>query len=234
MGWKVIKFLVGLLLLPVCIGMTRTLGSLLFTLEPPVGVFFSAPMWALGCGFIFWQIVYAILPRPTRAYVLAHELTHALWGMCMGARVVTLRVRRNTGSVTLSRTNFLISLAPYFFPLYTVLVVVAYYTAKLFISVERYTLFWLGLIGFTWGFHLTFTLASLTQRQSDIRDQGRLFSYTVIYCLNMLGLALGIVLVSRVTIGQLVDSLCTNMVSSALLVWRGMQGAVRTASSRAK
>ena len=114
----------------------------------------------------------------------------------MGARVSRLSVSKQKGSVTLSKTNVLITLAPYFFPLYTVLVIVGYYALGIFYDVSRYHLLWLGLVGFTWGFHFTFTMGSLMQHQSDIQLYGRLFSYTIIYTLNVAGICLWIIIVS--------------------------------------
>jgi hypothetical protein len=154
-------------------------------------------------GYVLWLALYFTLPRPVRTYVLAHELTHALWGWLMGADILRMRVSARGGSVTLSESNLLIALAPYFFPLYTVLIIAGYYLLSLFFEVERYYLVWLALVGFTWGFHFTFTVATLLQHQTDIREYGHLFSYTVIYVFNVLGICLWVVLVSSATAGRM-------------------------------
>ncbi|MDI6775139.1 MAG: hypothetical protein QME60_07070 [Verrucomicrobiota bacterium] len=215
---RLAKFIMGLLLIPACIAVTRTVVSLILAIQPSPDVFIPAPALALIGGFALWLLIYAALPRPARAYVLAHELTHALWGALMGARILNMKIRRNAGSVTLSKSNFLVSLAPYFFPLYTVIVIAAYYGCSLFMTnVQDYYLGWLGLVGLTWGFHFTFTLGSLFQRQSDIRENGRLFSYAVIYTLNALGIAFWIILVSSATWRQLADFLKKDLVAAALL-----------------
>jgi len=192
----VVRFFVGLLLLPLCVVATQTLLALMAVAQPDSSSAIPQSTLALGGGYALWILIYFTLPRPTRTYVLAHELTHALWGALMGARVSRLSVSKQKGSVTLSKTNFLITLAPYFFPLYTVLVVGGYYALGFFYDVNHYHLLWLGLVGFTWGFHFTFTIGSLLQHQSDIQLYGRLFSYTVIYTLNIVGIGVWIVLVS--------------------------------------
>ena len=165
-------------------------------------------------GFIFWLVLYFVLPRPVRTYVLAHELTHALWGWMMGARVSNLRVAEDKGSVTLSKTNFLITLAPYFFPLYTVLTIVLFGVLGLFYAVEQYHLWWMGMIGFTWGFHFTFTISTLMQHQSDIRACGHLFSYTFIYSLNTIGIGLWSVAVTPATLERYVGLFQRGLISS--------------------
>ena len=147
--------------------------------------------------------MFLTLPQPIRSYVLAHELSHALWGMAMGARVHNMRLSKDGGSVSLSRTNFLITLAPYFFPLYTVLVIVVYRILVLFWDLEPYELYWLGLVGFTWGFHVTFTLKALSQHQPDIDEHGHVFSYVVILLMNMAGICLWIVGVSHASMGEM-------------------------------
>ncbi|MBN1558453.1 MAG: hypothetical protein JW951_09955 [Lentisphaerae bacterium] len=195
-----LRFLAGLLLVPVCVAATRTVAALVQSLRPASLAALPPPAWALLAGFGFWLFLYATLPRPVRTYVLAHELTHALWGWLMGSRVSRLRVSADGGSVTLSKTNVWITLAPYFFPFYTMLTIAGYGVLSLFFNVQAYALFWLGLVGFTWGFHFTFTLSTLARHQSDVLLYGRLFSYTLIYLLNIVGIAFWIVAVSGATL----------------------------------
>jgi hypothetical protein len=148
----------------------------------------TAQEWALPIGFTLWFIIYMLFPKPWRTYVLAHELTHALWGLMMGARIGKMNVKRDGGSVELSKTNFVISLAPYFFPLYTVIVILVYLGVGFFIDLTHLRWIGLGLVGFTWSFHLTFTIAMLSQHQSDVHYNGRLFSYSIVYLFNVLGI----------------------------------------------
>ena len=196
------KLIFGILLLPFCVAITRTLVSMLQLIQPLSYSSLPLSTWGLVIGFTLWVFLFFCLPRPTRSYVLAHELTHALWGWVMGARVKRMRISRNGGSVTLSKSNFLIALAPYFFPLYTVLVIAGYYILSLFVDLRTYEPFWLGLVGLTWGFHLTFTVETLLQHQPDIRETGRLFSYALIYLANVLGVALWVVAVGPASLGD--------------------------------
>jgi hypothetical protein len=216
---RVLRFLAGVLLIPLCIAATLTVISLVRTAPPIIGEGIPPSAWALAGGFLFWLFLYFTMPRPARSYVLAHELTHALWGALMGAKVFGIKVSKESGCVRLSKTNFLIMLAPYFFPLYTVLIIVGYYVLSIFMEVEKYYICWLGFIGFTWGFHLTFTIATLMQQQSDIQKCGRLFSYAVIYLFNALGICLWIVIVSAATFEQMVEMTGMYMASIAAFVW---------------
>jgi hypothetical protein len=214
-----IRLMAGVLLIPVCVAATQTVVALIRSVQPSSAHAIPPSAWALTAGVVLWQFLYFTLPRPVRSYVLAHELTHMLWAMLMGARISRVKVSKQSGSVTLSRSNFLITLAPYFFPLYTVLVILAYYALSVFVDVEAYYLIWLGLIGLTWGFHLTFTVSTLLQKQSDIRKCGHVFSYTVIYLFNILGIGLWIVAVSAATLEQMVELLGTNLAAMGMFVW---------------
>lgn len=204
-GGRLERFLkrgVGLALLPVCVSLTRTLVALVAELKPASAAAVPASAWGLLIGFGFWIVLFFTLPRPMRTYVLGHELTHALWALVFGARIGRMKVGARGGHVMVSKTNAAITLAPYFFPLYTFLVMGVYGGLSLFYDLHTYEPFWLGCIGLTWAFHLTFTLSMLSLRQPDIQEQGALFSYTVIYALNVLGLCLWLVAVARPTLAE--------------------------------
>lgn len=162
--------------------------------------------WSIPIGFLTWIMVFFLLPRPFRTYVLGHELTHALWAMMMGGRVGKMKVGSKGGHVELSKTNFIISLAPYFFPFYTVLVIASYYLADMWINVQDYRIWWLAAVGLTWSFHITFTIHMLSQHQPDVQEHGRIFSLTVIYIMNVLVIALLMVILGEsrlLTLGDL-------------------------------
>jgi hypothetical protein len=220
---RFLKFILGLLLLPLCWAATRTLIHVVADLAPgELGDIPVETWWLLG-GFSLWLIVYLVLPRPFRTYVLAHELTHAFWGYLMGARVSGLRVAKDGGSVRVSKTNVLITLAPYFFPFYTVCLLLLYGLLSWRYDLTVYTPWWLAAIGFTWSFHLTFTLAVLMQEQPDIEEHGRLFSYAFIYLLNIVGVAAWIVAVTPATLTELGALLLREAQAAYLAVLHGAQ-----------
>jgi len=231
---KFLKFLIGILLLPPCVALSQTLWALVLAIHPDSQLMLPTPAIALLAGLGLWLVLYYTLPRPVRSYILAHELTHALWGALMGASIFRINVHHDHGSVELSKNNFVITLAPYFFPLYTVLTVAAYYGLGMFFEVEKYHLFWLAAVGLTWGFHLTFTISALMQRQTDIHDHGMLFSYAVIYFCNALGICLWIVIVSNVTLEMLLDLLHEHTVTISGAVYalaiQGIEAAQEHAS----
>jgi hypothetical protein len=217
---RIVRFFLGVLLIPVCVVVTQTVISLISVAQPASDSLIPLSALAFGMGFFLWILVFCTLPHATRSYVLAHELTHALWGALMGASVSGIKVSKEKGSVRLSKTNVFITLAPYFFPLYTMIVVLGYVVVSIFYDTQRYYLVWLGLVGWTWGFHVVFTVSALMHQQTDIKEYGSLFSYTVIYIFNMLGIAVWIVAVSAATFEQMVGFMFAHLAGVAVLSWK--------------
>ncbi len=190
---KILKFLIGLMLLPACWAASRTFYFLLIASST------DAVPWALPAGFLVSVAGFFILPQAFRTYVLGHELSHALAGLLMGAKIGKMKVSRQGGHVELSKSNFIISLAPYFIPFYTGLIVALWVGLGLVLDLSVYEPVWLLLVGMTWGFHLTFTLYMLTQEQPDVLQNGRLFSYVVIYLANLLVVGLWLIVIGEMT-----------------------------------
>jgi len=152
--------------------------------------------WFFSLGAVLWLIVFLGLPRPIVLYVFGHELTHALWVLLMGGHVSRFRVGREGGHVVTNRNNFWIALAPYFFPLYSILAIAIYGALSLFLNMQPYGRLLYAIIGATWAFHLTFTCWMIPKNQTDLSDQGTLFSLVVIYLMNLLLLSVMLILAS--------------------------------------
>jgi hypothetical protein len=105
-------------------------------------------------------------------------------------------VARDGGHIVTDRNNFWIALTPYFFPLYSLIVIGAYGALGLFFNVQPYGRLLYGLIGATWAFHFTFTCWMIPKKQTDLTDHGTFFSLVVIYLMNLLLLSIMLVLAS--------------------------------------
>ena len=160
---------------------------------------FSQETIALFSGYLVWLAVWFFLPRPAKSYILVHELTHAFCALLFGAKVSNLHISDKGGSVSLSKTNLWIILSPYFFPFYTCIVIAAWLITGVFLDPVPWKPLWLFLIGFTWSFHACFTLNSLLIRQPDIQVYGRIFSYVIIYLLNLILVAIWLICTTTVT-----------------------------------
>ena len=215
---KMLRIFASLLLLPLCVAVPLATLSVLRAASSSENLF-SPPTCAFAAGWLAWMLVWFLLKTPMKIYVFGHEMTHALWGLLFGARVGKMRVSNKGGSVMLSKTNLLISLAPYFFPFYTMLVVGVYLLAACFMDMARFRLAFLFLVAFTWGFHITFTFISLRVRQPDVMEHGRLFSWVVIWLANIAQVGLWMVAVTPVMFSFYWTQLCARSGGAYFSVW---------------
>ncbi len=177
---RIIRFAVGAALLPLTVAAVLAFFTSLWRL-PGVS---SGGWWLLG-GMGAYALLALIVPRPVVLYVLGHELTHALWSTLFGGKASNLRITRTGGSVRVTVINIWVILAPYFFPLYTILVGVSFILLGLFVPVQPYYHWFLFLIGFTLQFHYFTTGDALRRDQPDIREAGLVVSLALIPLLNL-------------------------------------------------
>lgn len=188
---KWVKFIIAILLLPLCLAAGKTLGMVMSrcgsadaTIVPILG------------GAACWLAIYLFLPRPMWLYVVGHEMTHALWVWLFGGRVKKFKATAHGGHVIVDKNNFLISLSPYFFPFYAVAVVVIFLIGHLIWNWRNLFVWFHLCVGAAYAFHVTLTAHILKTQQSDITSQGYLFSAVVIFLGNVLVLLIGIPLLT--------------------------------------
>jgi hypothetical protein len=191
-----VKFIIALFLIPICAILSQTFFTVFARATVAQRLWSAEPFWFFSLGAVLWLIAFFGLPRPLLVYVFGHEFTHALWVYLMGGRVSRFRVAREGGHIITDRNNFWIALAPYFFPLYSILVIALYGALRLFVDVQPYGRLLYGLIGVTWAFHLTFTCWMIPKNQSDLSDNGTVFSLVVIYLMNLLLLSAMLIVAS--------------------------------------
>ena len=178
------KILLGIALLPFCAGFAWQLAiaSVGITYRPLV------PYWFAG-GFILYVVIHFLFKKPILSYVVGHELTHALFALLFGGSVKSFHASEKGGQVQITKSNFVITLAPYFFPLYTFFALIAYWLARA--AGAPLLEPWLVLItGAAFAFHVILTVIFLQTDQNDIREHGAFFSYPLIFLFNVILTAL--------------------------------------------
>ena len=115
---KRVKTIIAVCMIPLCVGTAQAVVELI-RLTGNAETIWVATVAGVAC----WLVIYLMLPKPMWAYVFGHELTHALCAWMMGGKVKRFKATSKGGHVVLTRSNFLIALAPYFFPIYAVAVV---------------------------------------------------------------------------------------------------------------
>lgn len=163
------------------------------------------PQTALWTSFLGGAGVFLLLwglwlsRRPGFWSILEHELTHALFALLFFKRVYSLRVqRRRGGAVTMESGNVVIALAPYFFPLLTVVLLVLKPLVR-----PGLNLIWSSLLGFSLAFHWTSLFQEFQFSQPDIRYAGRITSLSTVVFFNLF--FLGLTLAALPEHGRLVE-----------------------------
>jgi hypothetical protein len=207
-----VKFVFAIFLLPICGILSQTFFTAFARATITQRLWAAEEFWFFSLGAILWIIAFLGLPRPIVLYVFGHELTHALWVWLMGGRVSRFRVSSEGGHVVTSKANFWIALAPYFFPIYSILTIAIYGGLSLFLNVQPYGKLLYAVIGVTWSFHFTFTCWMIPKNQTDLSDQGTFFSLVVIYLMNLLLLSVMLILASpQITFEGFGMDLLTNL-----------------------
>ncbi len=207
-----VKFVVALFLLPICAILSETFFTVFTRATVTQRLWAGEEFWFFSLGAVLWLIAFFGLPRPMLVYVFGHELTHAFWVLLMGGRVSRFKVGRDGGHIITDRNNFWIGLAPYFFPLYSIIAIAVYGGLSLFFDVQPYGRLLYGVIGATWAFHFTFTCWMIPKNQTDLSDNGTFFSLVVIYLMNLLLLSVMLVLASaEITFADFGSDLLVNL-----------------------
>lgn len=123
-------------------------------------------------------------------YVLGHELTHAVFVLLFRGKVSEIHISTNGGYITTNKTNLLIALSPYFVPFWAVVGALIYLIVRWSAGLpHEWDRLLYGMIGFTWTFHMVWTLWMIPRDQPDLKENGTFLSLVIIYLANVLVLA---------------------------------------------
>ena len=135
--------------------------------------------WAFIAGACAYGVWHRLRP-PEFLYAFVHEFTHMAFALLTGKKVRSFEVNEGSGKVGLSGTNPLITLAPYFFPLPTVAVLVLGALAGWAFAYPQIGWATAFLSGLTLCLHVLMTLRALGASQPDIARGGKVFSWAFI------------------------------------------------------
>jgi len=182
--------LMGVALLPAVWGMMRAGYDLLVDAQRSSTD--QGPLVLFAMGMLVWLAIFLLLKPSARSYVIAHECSHLLAAWFSGIRAGNLQVGKDSGSVQVARSTIWVALAPYMIPFYSLLLLLVHVLASLWWDPAA----WRGLLppalGFTWCFHLTFTLQALSVGQSDLTPYGWIGALPLILLANLLLICLAL------------------------------------------
>jgi hypothetical protein len=186
---RLFRWLMALVLLPLCWVTTWTFLSQFSQVTVHQGFWQSAEFWYFAVGGLmmlgwFWsgllQSFFLYL------YVLGHELTHAIFVLLHLGKVTDFHVSVEGGYITTNKTNLVIALSPYFFPFWAVLCALLYAVARLFANFSSdWDCAFYAVVGVTWTFHMVWTLWMIPRDQPDLRENGTFLSLVIIYLANL-------------------------------------------------
>lgn len=180
---RVLKSLIGILLIPAIIGFSISLYQDLSSFTTSS---FSHAQLVFLYGIFFYCGLHLFLFKPNYLYVFGHELIHALATWLCGGKVHSFKVSKAGGSVKTNKSNFFIVLAPYFIPAYVLIFSVIYFFLALFFSPRILCSYFIFTIGASLAFHLIMTSDALKKKQPDIFKSGYIFSFALIFLVNII------------------------------------------------
>jgi hypothetical protein len=208
-----LKNIAGFFLLPVAWVWTVSFVASLGRVTVHHHFWATEDFWFFSLGVVIWLLFFTGClslfgePRGRWLYVLGHEGTHAVWAWLSRGRVSEFKVHRDGGHILTDKPTVLVTLAPYFYPIPCILLLVLFALVRPFYPLEEAPpvlqnayffmtpmgLFFL-LFGLAWGFHISFTVWMIRRGQSDLQMHGNFFSLVLIYIGNLVFLSLLLVL----------------------------------------
>ena len=135
--------------------------------------------WIVLAGALVYLLVHFFLRKPERLYLWAHEFSHLVLAKLFFRKIHQFHISsRDGGKVVMDRTNVMIDLAPYIFPLYSVGTGIA---ASVFRNASPWVPdLYLAAASFLFTMHLLFSAEGFLAGQPDLRRSGRVFSAAVV------------------------------------------------------
>lgn len=202
-------------LLPLSVVMVFALLVQLYHAAPTMSTanfWLSEPVWfTLVGGAFFASLRFSTVADKllVYAYVLGHELTHAIAAILSFGKVQSVHVDMSGGYVETDADNLFIALSPYFVPLWMLCWLGALFCVNYFWPFEEYQPWFYAGIGFWWVFHLYWTAWIIPREQPDLLENGLLFSMLVVMLMNIGILLLGLMGFGVVSFSGYVDDFVT-------------------------
>lgn len=141
-------------------------------------------------GCLFCIMIYMIFFRKKTSrfwLIFGHEFTHLIFALLMFKKPSSFLVESNLGGFIGFRasSNFILALAPYFFPTFTVILLLLKPAVN-----HWYYNYYQFFMGLTFGFHLIMTLKQARPWQPDFRATGVLFAYVFTILMNIISITI--------------------------------------------
>jgi len=141
-------------------------------------------------GTLFCAMIYMIFfrERTSRFWLIfGHEFTHLIFALLMFKKPSSFLVESRLGGFIEfhASSNFILALAPYFFPTFTYILLLLKPAVN-----QWYYNYYLFLMGLSFGFHLIMTIKQARPWQPDFQATGILFAYIFTILMNIISITI--------------------------------------------
>lgn len=209
-----LKNIIGVFFLPAAWVWTASFAGLFSRATVHQRFWMTEDFWFFMLGVVLWLLAFSGSlylrgePPLLKFYVRVHEYTHAIWTWLSNGEVGEIKINDDHGHILTNKPTVLVTLAPYFYPLPCVLLIIGFLVFQLIYPLDQAPpiplpggslsamAVFLLLMGMGWGFHCSYTVWMIRKGQSDLRMHGNFFSLVVIYLVNLLVVTLFLILMA--------------------------------------
>lgn len=186
---RLLHWALGILLIPLCFVTVITLIQESGEDRILQTIWYSTELVCFLAGallMISWFVAGVANDQLLYLYVLGHEMTHAMFVYLCGGRISTIHFSTRGGFVMTNKSNILIALSPYFVPFWSAVLISLHSFVSLWTTIPAGGLILTGLLGFTWTFHIMWTVWMIPKDQPDLKENGKFFSFMLIVFANLI------------------------------------------------
>jgi hypothetical protein len=185
---RILHWGLAILLIPLCFITTITLMKESGEERIFQTIWYSTELLCFVAGMgsmISWFIAGIANDRLLYLYVLGHEMTHAMFVYVCGGRISAIHFSTEGGYVMTNKSNILIALSPYFIPFWSAVIISLHSFVSLWWKIPAGSLILTGILGFTWTFHIIWTVWMIPKDQPDLKENGTFLSLMIIIFANL-------------------------------------------------
>jgi len=149
-------------------------------------IYYKPLLIGMGSYFVLWLFVFRNI-RGNWFLTIEHELTHTLFALLTFHKIVDFKASNSSGGYMqysgVGNGNWLITIAPYFFPTFSMIVIGFLYFAQ-----SQYYFYITILLGYSISYHIHSTWTETDNNQPDIQEVGLTFAWLFLPSANMLAL----------------------------------------------
>ncbi len=140
----------------------------------------------MGSYIFLWIFIFSNI-RGNWFLTIEHELTHTIFALLTFHKIVDFKASDSWGGYMqfsgAGRGNWLITIAPYFFPTFSMIVILFIY-----LSQPKYHYILVGILGYSIIYHIHSTWNETSLKQPDIQEVGLPFALLFLPSANLLAL----------------------------------------------